>query len=87
MSQLFTPLQVGPLKLANRIIIAPMCQYMADEGLATDWHTIHLGQMALSGAGLLIIEATAVEAVGRITHGCLGLYSDAHETALKKVID
>ena len=87
MSQLFTHLQVGPLKLANRIIVAPMCQYMADEGLATDWHTIHLGQMALSGAGLLIIEATAVEAVGRITHGCLGLYSEAHETALKKVID
>ena len=66
MSQLFTPLQVGPLKLANRIIIAPMCQYMADEGLATDWHTIHLGQMALSGAGMLIIEATAVEAGLRV---------------------
>jgi 2,4-dienoyl-CoA reductase-like NADH-dependent reductase (Old Yellow Enzyme family) len=87
MSQLFTPLQVGPLKLANRIIVAPMCQYMAEDGHVTDWHTIHLGQMALSGAGLLIIEATAVEAVGRITHGCVGLYSDTHEAALKKVID
>ncbi|MFZ4711251.1 MAG: oxidoreductase, partial [Zwartia sp.] len=87
MSQLFTPIQLGPLKLANRIIIAPMCQYMAEDGLATDWHTIHLGQMALSGAGLLIIEATGVEAIGRITNGCVGLYSDAHEAALKKVID
>ena len=87
MSQLFTPLQLGPLKLANRIIVAPMCQYMAEDGHVTDWHTIHLGQMALSGAGLLIIEATAVEAVGRITHGCVGLYSDTHEAALKKVID
>ncbi len=87
MSQLFTPIQLGPLKLANRIIVAPMCQYMAEDGHVTDWHTIHLGQMALSGAGLLIIEATAVEAVGRITHGCVGLYSDTQEAALKKVID
>ena len=87
MSQLFTPTSIGPLKLPNRIVIAPMCQYSADEGKMTDWHVIHLGQMALSGAGLLIIEATAVEDIGRITHGCVGLYSDETEAALKKTID
>jgi len=87
MSQLFSPIKLGPLTLANRIIIAPMCQYTAEEGKACDWHLIHLGQLAFSGAGLLIIEATAVEAIGRITHGCLGLYSDETEAALKKVID
>ena len=61
---LFDPIQLEGLKLPNRIIIAPMCQYSADEGTATDWHTIHLGHLALSGAGLLVIEATAVEADG-----------------------
>lgn len=86
MSQLFSPIELGPLKLANRIVIAPMCQYSAEDGQTTDWHLIHLGQLALSGAGLLIIEATAVEAIGRITHGCLGLYSDETESALHKTI-
>ncbi len=69
MSQLFTPLQIGPLDLANRIVIAPMCQYSAEDGSATDWHLIHLGHLALSGAGLLIIEATAVVPEGRISLG------------------
>jgi 2,4-dienoyl-CoA reductase-like NADH-dependent reductase (Old Yellow Enzyme family) len=87
MSQLFTPTSIGPLSLPNRIVIAPMCQYSADEGKMTDWHIMHLGQMAMSGAGLLIIEATAVEDIGRITHGCVGLYSDETEAALKKTID
>ncbi len=87
MSQLFTPTKIGPLTLSNRIVIAPMCQYSAEHGKTTDWHTIHLGHMALSGAGLLIIEATAVEDIGRITHGCVGLYSDETEAALKKTID
>jgi len=87
MSQLFTPTQIGPLALSNRIVIAPMCQYSAENGNTTDWHTIHLGHMALSGAGLLIIEATAVEDIGRITHGCVGLYSDETEASLKKTID
>jgi 2,4-dienoyl-CoA reductase-like NADH-dependent reductase (Old Yellow Enzyme family) len=86
MSTLFSPCAIGPLHLKNRIVIAPMCQYSAVDGAATDWHLIHLGQLALSGAGLLIIEATAVEAVGRITPGCLGLYSDATEAALKRVL-
>jgi len=83
---LFTPLDLGPLRLANRIVIAPMCQYSAVDGAATDWHLVHLGHLALSGAGLLIIEATAVQAEGRITPGCLGLWSDATEAALRRVL-
>jgi 2,4-dienoyl-CoA reductase-like NADH-dependent reductase (Old Yellow Enzyme family) len=86
MSQLFQPLQIGTLNLDNRIIIAPMCQYSADEGTANDWHMIHLGQMALSGAGLLIIEATSVSAEGRITPGDLGLYNDDNEVGLDRVM-
>jgi len=66
--------------------VAPMCQYSADDGSATDWHLQHLGSLALSGAALLMIEATAVERNGRITHGCLGLYSDANEAALGRVL-
>jgi 2,4-dienoyl-CoA reductase-like NADH-dependent reductase (Old Yellow Enzyme family) len=79
-------LQIGALALANRIIIAPMCQYSASEGSAGDWHLIHLGHLALSGAGLLIVEATAVSAEGRITEADLGLYSDANEAALARVL-
>jgi 2,4-dienoyl-CoA reductase-like NADH-dependent reductase (Old Yellow Enzyme family) len=86
MSHLFSPYSLGPLALANRIVVAPMCQYSAVDGCASDWHPIHLGQLAISGAGLLIIEATAVEAIGRITPGCLGLYSDACEQALAGVL-
>jgi 2,4-dienoyl-CoA reductase-like NADH-dependent reductase (Old Yellow Enzyme family) len=82
MSKLFSPYQLGELALANRIVIAPMCQYSADEGRATDWHTIHLGHLALSGAALLFIEATAVEPDGRISPYDLGLWSDETEAAL-----
>jgi 2,4-dienoyl-CoA reductase-like NADH-dependent reductase (Old Yellow Enzyme family) len=86
MPALFQPLMIGSLELENRIVIAPMCQYSADAGNATDWHTIHLGHLALSGAALLIIEATAVSAEGRITPTDLGLYSDANEAALARVL-
>jgi 2,4-dienoyl-CoA reductase-like NADH-dependent reductase (Old Yellow Enzyme family) len=86
MSLLFSPLSLGTLALENRIIIAPMCQYSAEDGSATDWHTIHLGGLALSGAGLLILEATAVSPEARITSGDLGLYCDANEAALAGVI-
>ncbi|VWX58719.1 NADPH dehydrogenase [Burkholderiales bacterium 8X] len=86
MSALFFAGRLGPLSTANRIVIAPMCQYSATDGNAGDWHFIHLGQLALSGAGLLIIEATAVEDIGRITPGDLGLYSDDNEAALRRVI-
>jgi 2,4-dienoyl-CoA reductase-like NADH-dependent reductase (Old Yellow Enzyme family) len=86
MSKLFSPISLGPMALANRIDIAPMCQYSADEGLATDWHMIHLGHLALSGAGLLTLEATAVNPEGRISPADLGLWSDAHANALAPVI-
>ena len=84
--QLFAPIRIGNLTLDNRIIIAPMCQYSAREGSAGDWHLIHLGQLAISGAGMLILEATAVSAAGRITPWDLGLYSDANEHALARVL-
>ena len=87
MSRLFQPMQIGPLELANRIIIAPMCQYSAVEGTPTDWHLIHLGHLALSGAGLMIMEATAVTPEGRITAGDLGLYSEANEQGIARVLN
>jgi 2,4-dienoyl-CoA reductase-like NADH-dependent reductase (Old Yellow Enzyme family) len=86
-SHLFSPIRLRSLELANRIVVSPMCQYSAIDGRATNWHTIHLGQLALSGAGLLVVEATTVEPIGRITPGCLGLYDDASEEALGWAID
>lgn len=86
MSHLFEPLQLGSLPLPNRIIIAPMCQYSAEDGCATDWHMIHLGHLALSGAGMMILEATAVSPEGRISPQDLGLYSDRNEEALARVM-
>ena len=77
--KLFAPLTIGNLTLANRIVIAPMCQYSAINGCMNDWHQIHLGQLALSGAALLTIEASAVLPEGRITYGDVGLYDDATE--------
>lgn len=87
MSVLFSPLELGELKLANRVMVAPMCQYVAEDGKATAWHMIHLGGLANSGAGLLCIEATAVEPDGRITPGDLGLWDDETEMSLKPVVD
>jgi len=86
MSMLFTPCALGPLTLDNRIVIPPMCQYSALDGQAGDWHLVHLGNLALSGAGLLVIEATAVEPQGRISPGDLGLWSDECEAALARVL-
>ncbi|HYZ32025.1 MAG TPA: NADH:flavin oxidoreductase/NADH oxidase [Crenalkalicoccus sp.] len=86
MSRLFEPIRLGDLVLPNRIIVAPMCQYSARDGAATEWHEIHLGHLALSGAGLLIIEATAVSPEGRISPFDLGLYSDEDEAALARVL-
>jgi 2,4-dienoyl-CoA reductase-like NADH-dependent reductase (Old Yellow Enzyme family) len=87
MSALFSSFKLGPLELANRIHVAPMCQYSADDGSATDWHLGHLAMLANSGAGMVVVEATHVERHGRITHGCMGLYSDHNEAALKRVVD
>jgi 2,4-dienoyl-CoA reductase-like NADH-dependent reductase (Old Yellow Enzyme family) len=86
MSALFTPLEVGGLRLANRIVIAPMCQYSAEDGCMSDWHVIHLGHLALSGAALLTIEATAVTPEGRISYGDTGLWSDENEEAMARVL-
>src|SRR5215468_4426875 len=85
-STLFTPLRLAGLALANRIVVSPMCQYSADDGCANDWHLMHLGMLAHSGAALVVVEATHVERHGRITHGCLGLYNDANESALGRVL-
>lgn len=87
MSQLFSAFDLGPLRLKNRIVIAPMCQYSAEHGNATDWHLIHLGHLALSGAGLLILEATAVTPEGRISPTDLGLWNEANERALGEVLN
>jgi len=85
-SLLFSPLQLGPLSLPNRIVIAPMCQYAAADGCASSWHDQHLGMLSQSGAGLLILEATAVAPRGRISWADLGLWDDATEAALGEVL-
>ena len=86
-SALFSPIKLADLQLANRIAVSPMCQYSANDGVADDWHMTHLGMLANSGASFLVVEATHVERHGRITHGCLGLYSDACEAALQRVVN
>jgi 2,4-dienoyl-CoA reductase-like NADH-dependent reductase (Old Yellow Enzyme family) len=80
--KLFEPINIGGRQLDNRIVIAPMCQYSAVDGQMTDWHLIHLGHLALSGAAVLTIEATAVEPEGRITYADVGLWNDATEAAM-----
>ncbi|MFL6665252.1 MAG: NADH:flavin oxidoreductase/NADH oxidase, partial [Rhizobacter sp.] len=84
---LFQPMRVRGLTLANRIVIAPMCQYSARDGLMNDWHVIHLGHLALSGAALLTIEATAVSPEGRISWADVGLFNDDTEAAMGRVLD
>ncbi len=86
-AKLFTPFDLGSLKLTNRIVIAPMCTYSAKDGCTNDWHLIHYGQLALSGAALLTIEATAVSPEGRISYGDLGLWSDDCEAALRRTLE
>ncbi len=81
-SALFSAIRLRGLTLDNRLVISPMCQYSALDGVANTWHLVHLSTLAMSGAALVIAEATAVEAVGRITPGCLGLYTDEQEAAL-----
>jgi 2,4-dienoyl-CoA reductase-like NADH-dependent reductase (Old Yellow Enzyme family) len=86
-AQLFTPVDFRGVTLPNRIVVSPMCQYAAIDGSAQPWHQVHYGMLAMSGAGLLCLEATHVEREGRISQGCLGLYSDENEAALKPVVD
>ena len=85
-SALFSPIRLADLDLANRVVVSPMCQYSADDGVASNWHLNHLGMLANSGAALVIAEATGIERRGRISHGCLGLYSDDCEAALARVV-
>ncbi len=85
--KLFEPIALGNVELANRIVIAPMCQYSAVDGCMTDWHLIHLGQLALSGAALLTIEASAVVPEGRISYADVGLYNDETEAAMARVLE
>ncbi|MBU2533242.1 MAG: NADH:flavin oxidoreductase/NADH oxidase [Alphaproteobacteria bacterium] len=85
-SKLFSPVKLRDLDVPNRIVVAPMCQYSAHNGSANDWHLMHLGQFAVSGVGLILVEASGVEPEGRITPGCVGIYSDENEEGLARVI-
>lgn len=82
---LFTPFTLRGITLPNRIVVSPMCQYSAEDGFANDWHLVHLGSRAVGGAGTVIVEATAVEAPGRISPGDLGIWSDAHIESLQRI--
>ena len=73
---IFSSIKIGSLEVSNRIVVAPMCQYSAINGVMTDWHTQHLMQLGYSAAGLIMVEATAVEKIGRITHNCVGIYDN-----------
>jgi 2,4-dienoyl-CoA reductase-like NADH-dependent reductase (Old Yellow Enzyme family) len=86
-SALFSPYTLRGLTLPNRIVVSPMCQYMSEDGSANDWHVMHLGQFAMGAAGLVMTEATHVSRIGRISHRCLGIYSDDNEFTLKRVVD
>ncbi len=86
-AHLFSPIKLGTLDFPNRIAVAPMCQYSADDGSATDWHIQHWMNLALSGAGMVTLEMTDVERRGRISHGCLGLYSETNAAAAKRALD
>lgn len=86
MSRLFTPIRLGGVELANRIVVAPMCQYSAVDGVPQPWHNQHLGVLSISGAGLVIVEATGVEAIGRITPGDTGLWNDEQEAAFAALL-
>ena len=84
-SVLFSPITLRGLTLPDRVVISPMCTYSAEDGMVNDWHLVHLGKFALGGAGIVFVEATAVEARGRITHGDVGIWSDAHAAALGRI--
>ncbi|MGN8070746.1 NADPH dehydrogenase NamA [Mucilaginibacter sp. 22184] len=87
MAHLFSPLRIKNIELKNRIVVSPMCEYSAEDGFANDWHLIHLGSRAIGGAGLIITEAAAVSAEGRITFADLGIYRDEHIEKLKRITD
>jgi 2,4-dienoyl-CoA reductase-like NADH-dependent reductase (Old Yellow Enzyme family) len=84
---LLSSLTIRSVEMPNRIVVSPMCQYSAKDGFAGDWHFVHYGKLAVGGAGVVVVEATAVEPRGRITHGCLGLWSDEQIAPLKRIAD
>src|SRR6516164_5126539 len=86
MSQLFSPLTIKDIILGNRIVVSPMCQYSAQDGMAGDWHLVHLGSRAVGGAGLVFTEATAVSPEGRISPHDLGIWKDAHVEGLARIV-
>jgi len=86
MSALFTPMRIGRTGFSNRVFVSPMCQYSAVDGVVGEWHRQHYGALAVSGAGALTLEATAVSPEGRITHGCLGLWNDRQAEALAQLV-
>jgi anthraniloyl-CoA monooxygenase len=84
---MFQPFRLRGMTLANRVVVSPMCQYSAQDGLPNDWHLVHYGARAIGGAGLMFTEMTDVSAEARISPGCAGMYSDAHEAAWKRIVD
>jgi 2,4-dienoyl-CoA reductase-like NADH-dependent reductase (Old Yellow Enzyme family) len=84
---LFEEIQIREVRIRNRIVVSPMCQYSAQDGHVTDWHLVHLGKFAQGGAGVVFVEATAVEKRGRITHGDTGIWDDAHIAGLRRISD
>jgi anthraniloyl-CoA monooxygenase len=84
---MFAPLKLRDLELANRVVVSPMCQYSATDGVVGDWHLVHLGARAVGGAGLVFTEMTDVSGPGRITLGCAGMYDERHVTAWKRIVD
>src|SRR5712672_3495195 len=82
---LFQPLTIREVTLRNRIGVSPMCQYSAEDGFANDWHLVHLGCRAVGGAGLVFMEATAVEPRGRISPGDTGIWKDEHVPVLSRI--
>lgn len=85
MSALFTPFKLKDVTLRNRIAVAPMCQYSAEDGLTNEWHQVHYPSMARGGAGLVIVEATAVSPEGRITPNCTGLWNDRQAQGMAQI--
>ena len=84
---MFTPFQLRDLRLSNRVVVSPMCQYTAEDGMPNDWHLVHLGSRAIGGAGLVFAEMTDVSREGRISPGCAGLYQDEHTAAWKRIVN
>jgi anthraniloyl-CoA monooxygenase len=84
---MFTPFSLREMQLVNRVVVSPMCQYTAEEGTPNDWHLVHLGSRAVGGAGLVFTEMTDVSALGRISPGCTGIYTDEHVVQWKRIVD